>query len=98
MNRKAFLLLAAMFICASRAADQSTQPKVLSDYTVTMKDGSVLVGRIQPKKVIFGASYGPVEVQASDFVNFTNEFLTLSDGSKFKGSFAETNLVLETPR
>jgi hypothetical protein len=79
-------------------SSSSSSTTTTDNYTITMKDGTVVVGAIQIRKVKFSASYGAVEVNLNDVMTFNDGFLTLNDGSKLKGSFSSGNLTLKTTR
>jgi hypothetical protein len=67
-------------------------------YTITMKDGTVLVGAVQINRVKFNASYGSVDVSLGEILTFNDGFLTLADGTKLKGTFPSGSLDLVTTR
>lgn len=107
------LVLALSIICFSadtaRGVDDDVKvvpnenhpasPTVSADkYSITMKDGTILVGFIEIKGVKFSASYAAVDVSLGDILSFSDGFLTLADGSKLKGSFPVGELALVTLR
>lgn len=69
-----------------------------SKFSITTKDGTVLVGTIPNEALKFTASHGPIDVRFLDIVNFNDGFLTLTDGSKLKGSFHGGTLPVDTAR
>ena len=66
------------------------------NYSISMEDGTVLVGLIESKGVKFNTSYAAVDVSLGDIVSFSGGFLTLADGSKLKGTFAAGYLALKS--
>src|ERR1017187_8766693 len=100
INAISFRLIGLMFsiVCAASCLAADAPATTEDNYNVTMNDGTVLVGTVQIKKVAFTASYGATDVSLGDIGSFSGGFLTLTDGSKLKGSFSSGNLTLETAR
>ncbi|MEK7676918.1 MAG: carboxypeptidase-like regulatory domain-containing protein [Verrucomicrobiota bacterium] len=73
-------------------------PTTTGTDSVTMKDETVLSGKIQNPNAKFKTSYGEVEVKMNEVVSFQDSFLALSDGSSMKGNFSEAKFSFATPR
>ena len=63
---------------------------------ITMGDGSVLKGQLDPAKIRFVSGYGTIEVDTSAITSFAEDRLSLEDGSMLKGAFGDGDLTLTT--
>lgn len=65
---------------------------------VGLDDGSVILGRIQTRTLLFDSSLGQIEVAVSEIVDLRQDVLTLADGSVFRGALSDRKLSIETTR
>ena len=83
---------------ATTAAAQISDAVPGEQVEITMGDGSVLKGHVDPAKIPFVSGYGTIEVETGAIASFAESRLALEDGSVLKGAFGDGDVALTTGR